>query len=72
MALFLVDQRMPEITGVELLQHTMNVSSLVIMYADLVGSTNMSMTLPVDKMVTITRAFTHEMTSTVRSMVVMC
>jgi adenylate cyclase len=65
-ALFLVDQRMPEITGVELLQHTMNVSSLVIMYADLVGSTNMSMTLPVDKMVTITRAFTHEMTSTVR------
>jgi adenylate cyclase len=41
--------------------------SLVIMYADLVGSTNMTMTLPVDKMVIITRAFTHEMTSTVRS-----
>jgi adenylate cyclase len=41
--------------------------SLVIMYADLVGSTNMSMTLPVDKMVTIIRAFTYEMTSTVRS-----
>jgi adenylate cyclase len=41
--------------------------SLVIMYADLVGSTNMTMTLPVDKMVTIIRAFTYEMTSTVRS-----
>ena len=41
--------------------------SLVIMYADLVGSTDMSMNLPVDKMVTIVRAFTHEMTSSVRS-----
>ena len=41
--------------------------SLVIMYADLVGSTNMTMTLPVDKMATIIRAFTYEMTSTVRS-----
>ncbi|MGB8134460.1 MAG: adenylate/guanylate cyclase domain-containing protein [Nitrososphaeraceae archaeon] len=41
--------------------------SLVIMYADLVGSTNMTMTLPVDKMVTIIRAFTYEMSSTVRS-----
>src|SRR5215217_1653641 len=41
--------------------------SLVIMYADLVGSTNMTMTLPVDKMATIIRAFTFEMTSTVRS-----
>jgi adenylate cyclase len=41
--------------------------SLVIMDADLVGSTNMSMTLPVDKMVTIIRAFTFEMTSIVRS-----
>jgi adenylate cyclase len=40
---------------------------LVIMYADLVGSTNMSMTLPVEKMVTIIRAFAHEMTNTVRS-----
>jgi class 3 adenylate cyclase len=37
------------------------------MFADLVSSTNMSMTLPVDKMVTIIRAFTHEMTNTVRS-----
>src|SRR5919197_1004992 len=41
--------------------------SLVIMYVDLVGSTTMSMTLRVDKMVTIIRAFTYEMTSTVRS-----
>jgi adenylate cyclase len=41
--------------------------SLVIMYADLVGSTNMSMTLPVDKFVTIIRAFTYEMTCIVRS-----
>ena len=37
------------------------------MYVDLAGSNNMSMTLQVDKMVTIIRAFTHEMTSTVRS-----
>jgi class 3 adenylate cyclase len=37
------------------------------MYADLVGSTNMSMRLPAEKMVTIIRAFTHEMTSIVRS-----
>jgi hypothetical protein len=41
--------------------------SLVIMYADLVGSTKMSMTLPVDMMATIIRAFTFEMTSTVRN-----
>ncbi|MFL6385254.1 MAG: adenylate/guanylate cyclase domain-containing protein [Nitrososphaeraceae archaeon] len=40
---------------------------LVIIYADLVGSTKMSMTLPVDKMVTIIRAFTYEMTCIVRS-----
>ena len=31
--------------------------SLVIMYADLVGSTNMTMTLPVDKMVTVITSF---------------
>jgi class 3 adenylate cyclase len=37
------------------------------MYADLVGSTNMSMTLPVEKMATIIRAFTYEMTCIVRS-----
>jgi adenylate cyclase len=44
-----------------------HVNSLVIMYADLVGSTNMSMTLPVDKMVAIIRAFTYEMSSIVRN-----
>ena len=41
--------------------------SLVIMYADLVGSTNMSMTLPVDKMVTIIRSFLYEMSSIIQS-----
>src|ERR687885_1057561 len=50
-----------------LFNHVNSKMSLVILYADLVGSTNMSMTLPVDKMVTIIRAFTYEMTSTVRS-----
>jgi len=34
---------------------------LVILYVDLVGSTNLSMTIPVDKLVTIIRAFTYEM-----------
>jgi adenylate cyclase len=50
-----------------LLKHVSSKIPLVIMYADLVGSTNMSMTLPVDKMVTIIRAFTYEMTCIVRS-----
>ena len=48
-----------------LFNHVNSKVSLVIMYADLVGSTNMSMTLPVDKMVTIVRAFTYEMTCNV-------
>src|SRR5918912_2165790 len=50
-----------------LFNHVNSKISLVVMYADLVGSTKMSMTLPVEKMVTIIRAFTYEMTSTVRS-----
>ena len=50
-----------------LLNHVNSKVSLVIMYADLVGSTNMSMILPVDKMVTIIRAFTYEMSSIVRN-----
>ena len=50
-----------------LFNHVNSKISLVIMYADLVGSTNMTMTLPVDKMVTIIRAFSYEMTSTVRN-----
>jgi class 3 adenylate cyclase len=50
-----------------LLDHAGSKIPLVIVYADLVGSTNMSMTLPVDKLVTIIRAFTHEMSSVVES-----
>jgi adenylate cyclase len=37
------------------------------MYIDLVGSTKMSMTLPVEQLVTIIRAFTHEISSVVES-----
>ena len=50
-----------------LLSHVSSKIPLVILYADLVGSTNMSMTLPVDKLVTIIRAFTYEMSSVVYS-----
>ena len=50
-----------------LLNHINSKIPLVIMYADLVGSTNMSMTLPAEKMVTIIRAFTYEMTCIMRS-----
>jgi class 3 adenylate cyclase len=50
-----------------LLSHVSSKIPLVIMYADLVGSTNMSMTLPVDKLVTIIRSFTQEMSSVVES-----
>ncbi|HVX02951.1 MAG TPA: adenylate/guanylate cyclase domain-containing protein [Nitrososphaera sp.] len=50
-----------------LLSHVSSKTPLVVMYADLVGSTNMSMTLPVDKLVTIIRAFTQEMSSVVES-----
>jgi adenylate cyclase len=50
-----------------LLNHINSKISLVIMYADLVGSTNMSMTLPVDKMVTIIRSFSYEITSIIQS-----
>ena len=41
--------------------------SLIIMYADLVGSTKMSMRLPVDKLVTIIRAFVHEISSVIEN-----
>ena len=37
------------------------------MYIDLVGSTKMSMTLPVEQLVTIMRAFSHEISSVVES-----
>jgi class 3 adenylate cyclase len=50
-----------------LLNHVNSKISLVVMYADLVGSTNMSMTLPVDKFVTIIRAFLYEMSCIVQS-----
>jgi class 3 adenylate cyclase/ferritin-like metal-binding protein YciE len=40
---------------------------LIVIYADLVGSTKMSMTLPVDNLVTMIRAFTHQISYTVDS-----
>ena len=46
-------------------KHVNSKIPLVILYVDLVGSTNLSMTIPVDKLVTIIRAFTYEMSSTV-------
>jgi len=48
-----------------LLKHVSSKMPLVIMYADLVGSTQMSMTLPVEKLVTIIRAFSCFMSSVV-------
>lgn len=50
-----------------LLKHVGTKLSFVIMYADLVGSTKMSMTLPADKLVTIIRAFSYEMSSVIES-----
>ncbi|HKO65056.1 MAG TPA: hypothetical protein VJU13_07620, partial [Candidatus Nitrosocosmicus sp.] len=51
-----------------LLRHVDTKVSLVVMYADLVGSTKMSMTLPVEKLVTVVRAFSHEMSSAIESL----
>jgi class 3 adenylate cyclase len=50
-----------------LIKHVDTKVSFVIMYADLVGSTKMSMTLPVEKLVTIVRAFSHELSSVIES-----
>jgi class 3 adenylate cyclase len=50
-----------------LLKYVSSKRPLVIMYADLVGSTKMSMALPADKLVTIIRAFVHEMSSVVET-----
>jgi adenylate cyclase len=50
-----------------LLNHVNSKVELVIMYIDLVGSTKMSMTLPVEQLVTIMRAFSHEISSVVKS-----
>ena len=50
-----------------LLNHVDSKLSLVIMYADLVDSTKMSMDLPVERMAKIIKAFAHELSSTIRS-----
>jgi adenylate cyclase len=50
-----------------LLHHVNSKIPLVIMYVDLVGSTKMSMTLPVEKMVTVIRGFAYEMSYLVHS-----
>jgi len=50
-----------------LLNHVDSKLSLVVMYADLVGSTKMSMVLPVEKMAKIIKAFSHELSSVVES-----
>jgi adenylate cyclase len=50
-----------------LLNHVNSQIPLVIMYADLVGSTKMSMSLPIDKMVTIIRGFSYEMSNIIHS-----
>jgi adenylate cyclase len=50
-----------------LLNHISSKIPLTIIYADLVGSTNMSMTLPVDNLVTLIRAFAHQISLVVDS-----
>ena len=50
-----------------LLHHVDSKLSLVIMYADLVGSTKMSMALPVERMAKIIKVFSHELSSVVES-----
>ena len=50
-----------------LLQHVNSKVDLVTMYVDMVGSTKMSMTLPTDKVVTIIKAFSHELSSVIES-----
>src|SRR6478672_3157013 len=50
-----------------LLNYVSSKISLVIIYVDIVGSTKMSMTLPADKLVTIIRAFSHEISSVVET-----
>jgi adenylate cyclase len=50
-----------------LLNHISSKIPLIIIYADLVGSTRMSMTLPIDNLVTIIRAFTHDLSYVVDS-----
>ena len=50
-----------------LLNHVNSKMSLVVMYIDLVDSTEMSRDLPIDKLVTIIRAFTHELSSVIEN-----
>jgi adenylate cyclase len=50
-----------------LLNHISSKIPLIVIYADLVGSTRMSMTLPVDNLVTIIRAFTHDLSYVIDS-----
>ncbi|HEX6029764.1 MAG TPA: DUF892 family protein, partial [Nitrososphaeraceae archaeon] len=50
-----------------LLNHISSKIPLIIVYADLVGSTRMSMTLPIDKLVAIIRVFAHEISHVVDS-----
>src|SRR4051812_36583163 len=50
-----------------LLNHVDSKLSLIVMYADLVGSTKMSMSLPVEKMAKIIKVYSHELSSVVES-----
>jgi len=50
-----------------LLKHINSKISLVVMYVDLVDSTEMSRDLPIDKLVTVIRAFTHELSSVIEN-----
>jgi adenylate cyclase len=50
-----------------LLNHVSSKIPLIIIYADLVGSTTMSMTLSIDKLVDIIRVFAHEISHVVDS-----
>jgi adenylate cyclase len=50
-----------------LLKHVSSKTPLVVVFIDLVGSTNMSMTLPAEKLVTIITAFSREVSSIVES-----
>ncbi|MDQ3903268.1 MAG: DUF892 family protein [Thermoproteota archaeon] len=47
--------------------HVSSKIPLIVIYADVVGSTRMSMTLPVENLVTLIRAFTHQISHAVDS-----
>jgi class 3 adenylate cyclase len=50
-----------------LLNHVESRVSLVVMYADLVGSTKMSMALPIERLAKIIKVFSHELSSVIKS-----